>query len=97
MSDAREIILGLDPYTSDAAFISAVRENPSFFALHSPEEIHHLHLSSPVIRTEDGSVKTLEFALHERNRDDLWEVREEFSLPIGSGTLPRRFLKLGAR
>ena len=91
------IILGLDPYTSDAAFITAVQKNPSFFDLHSPDEICDLHLSAPVLRLESGGAKTLEFALHERIGNDLWEVREEFSLSVGSGKKLRRFFKLGAR
>lgn len=97
MSDAREIILGLDPYTSDSAFMTAVKDNPRFFDLYSPQEIHHLGLSAPALRLEAGSPQTLEFSLDERTVDNRWQVSEEFSLPIGNGPLTRRFFKVSVR
>jgi hypothetical protein len=94
LSDVVEAILGLDPYTSDEALVRAVRANPGFFGLHSPDEIHHFSLTSPVVRGAGTGQASLAFVLQEESGEHPW-VREEFEFPLG--TLPRQFFQLEVR
>ncbi len=92
ISDARELILGMDPYTSDAPFIAAVRANAGFFDLHSVEEIFEMHLTQPVFR---AGASSLDFDLLEWNPEGGWDLREEFSVPVET-TGSRRFFRVEA-
>ncbi len=90
LSDVDELILGLDPYTSDVPFIDAVRANPSFFGLHAPEEIHELHLSQPLFHRA-GRV---DFSLHEWNGTG-WTGVADLEMPVET-TAARRFFRIEA-
>lgn len=90
VSDAREVILGMDPYTSDATLIAAVRANAGFFELHSMEEVFEMHVTQPVYQTAASS---LDFDLIESNQEGIWDLREAFSVPVGN-TGGRRFFRV---
>lgn len=47
--DSQELVLGLDPQVSDAAFIAALQANPGWVGLHSTEEIVDRSLGRMVI------------------------------------------------
>jgi lysophospholipase L1-like esterase len=85
MSDLRELELGLDPYSSDTAFIDAVKQHPEYFDLHSAGEIHDLRIARPGytpgffgFRIEDGAT---------------WEVFEDFQLAVPQDG-SRRFFRV---
>ncbi|RYD47011.1 MAG: hypothetical protein EOP83_28720, partial [Verrucomicrobiaceae bacterium] len=74
MSDMRELELGLDPFSSDTAFIDAVKQHPEYFDLHSTGEIHDLRIARAGytpgffgFRIEGGAT---------------WEVFEDFQLAV---------------
>ena len=74
MTDLRELELGLNPYSSDAAFINAVKQHPEYFDLHSAGEIHDLRIARPGytpgffgFRIEGGPT---------------WELFEDFELAV---------------
>ena len=85
MGDLRELELGLDPLSSNAAFIDAVKQHPEYFDLHSAGEIHDLRIARPAytpgffgFRLEGGAA---------------WELFEDFQLAVPqNGT--RRFFRV---
>jgi lysophospholipase L1-like esterase len=85
MSDLRELELGLDPLSSDTAFIEAVKQHPQFFDLHSAGEIHDLRVARPGylpgffgFRIEGGPA---------------WELIEDFQHAVPQDG-PRRFFRV---
>jgi lysophospholipase L1-like esterase len=85
MIDLRELELGLDPYSSDTAFIDAVKQHPEYFDLHSAGEIHDLRISRPGykpgffgFRIEGGPA---------------WELFEDFELAVPQDG-SRRFFRV---
>lgn len=85
MSDLRELELGLDPYSSNTAFIDAVKQHPEFFDLHSTGEIHDLRIARPGytpgffgFRIEGGPT---------------WELLEDLQLAVPQEG-PRKFFRV---
>jgi hypothetical protein len=89
ISDARERVLWLDPFTSNAPFYTAVRENAHLFGLHRPDEIHELHLTNPALL---GGVLSLRLS---ELTGSGWSAGDVFSREVDT-TASRRFFRIEA-
>ncbi len=77
LTDVQELALGLDPGVANTALIQAVKDNPDFFSLHGPGEIHDLRLTPPWLTPE----RRLSFVL-EKAEGSLWQPVENFLLDL---------------
>jgi hypothetical protein len=82
LSDLREILLGLDPFVSNASFITAVKANPGIFGLHAPDEIHDARLGRLALESASNGPLQLAFTLDEVTGSNAWKSRESFTLPV---------------
>lgn len=67
LTDSREAILGLDPFTSDIKFIAALRANPGFVGIHSPDEITEVKVAG--LSLEPTGSDSFEYGLEIRKYD----------------------------
>ena len=82
ISDVKEIVLGLNPAVSDAAFIAAVKSHPDYFSLHSANEIHDLVITQPALTGNGAPSFNLGFSMWKPAAGTGWEIHENFALPI---------------
>lgn len=91
LTDAQELILGLNPLVSDADFITAVRNHPHFFGLYSETGI--LGLSQGGIVLPDSGNGTVDLKLELQSGPDLqaWPgstpIERSIPLPAGANFL----------
>ena len=90
MSDEREVTLGLDPYVSDAAFLSAVRQHPSYFGLFTEADIFDLHITRPVLFPSGPDAMQFGFSI--RPGGSAASVAD-YALPVGTAG-PRGFFRV---
>lgn len=93
VSDAREVIMGLDPFVSNAALYAGVKANPGFFSLHSADEIQDFRLHGFSIKKPAVGLMNLSFSMEEATSSMGWDTTEDFQIPVSAGT-GRRFYRL---
>ena len=89
LSDLREVLLGLDPFVSNAAFIGAVSDHPDYFGLHSEVEIFDLQVTRPSLVKTGESSFNLGFSL----KGPDWETFEDFEFTVEKEA-ERRFFRV---
>lgn len=91
LADGEEAVLGLDPFVSDAALISAIQAHPDWFGLDSASGILGMGNGGVVFQQEGEA--PLDFIFEVQQSEDLsqWGVLETFSrvidLPTGKNFL----------
>lgn len=93
ITDAREVVLGLDPLVSNSALIASIRQNPHFFGLYDNAGILSLHRGGKVFPKSGNS--TVDFSFDIEYSSDLvrWSEFEKISRSIQLPT-NKNFLRL---
>jgi hypothetical protein len=93
LTDAQELLLGLDPFRNDSALIQAISNHPEFFGLYTRDEIMTMEGAGRMYaKQEDGQVNATFEIQHSEDLIE-WTLLESVLRPF---TLPanKNFLSL---